>query len=148
MVDSLHTGRPLEGRRSIRRDRTVAVLMIIVFLLSPVLFMFVGPIWLKIYDAAHPIRVTCQVRSAESGSGSSHSLKGIGSSNNQVIIDTKDCGTLVLVWHVSEENRDAIARRMQTGGPFSFRVGSGSFHLRDQLAWVNQAVYVRDIRRG
>ncbi|ROP72228.1 hypothetical protein [Curtobacterium sp. PhB115] len=132
------------NKRSVRRDRITVVVGLIVVVLVPVLLMFGGPVALKLYDAGHRTIVTCSVSSAESAVGSSRSLRGVGTSTNQIYIDTKDCGELVLRWGVTAANRESITRELSSGGSFRFDIGEGSYRLRGLLGVVRQAVFVKD----
>jgi hypothetical protein len=96
----------------------------------------------KAYDRAHVISVTCTVTGAEGETGSSTSGKGIGSSFDQVVIMTKECGPLVLRRGVTTDNKDAIAARLEAGGSTRFEIGEASFRHREALARVREEVVV------
>ncbi|WIE75334.1 hypothetical protein [Curtobacterium sp. MCSS17_007] len=55
---------------------------------------FVAPVTLKAYDAAHPLVVSCRITQATAGDGSSRSTRGIGASFNQVRLDSSNCGVV------------------------------------------------------
>jgi hypothetical protein len=135
-------------RRSQRRDRLVAIGILVLVVLVPVLVIFVGPITLKAYDASHRVEVSCGVLSARTGAGSSHSVRGIGSSTNQVVIETSDCGTLTLRWGVTRDNKEPIADGFAPGTTWKFDVGAGSYRLYPFLNTIRQAVFVKDFRRA
>lgn len=126
-----------------RRDRIAAVIVLVVVVLVPLLGIFVGPITLKVYDAGHRVSAVCTVTSAHSGAGSSHSLKGIGSSASRVVFETSDCGPLVLQWGVTRDNEDDLVRSVVPGERYEFDIGAGSFAMRNFLNTIRQAVYVK-----
>lgn len=82
--------------RRVLRGRVVAALLLVVFLVVPALFLYVGPITLKSYDAGHQIKIVCSVSSAESSTDSSYSSRGVGASTLGIAIETEDCGPLAL----------------------------------------------------
>jgi len=147
IVASSTTGVITGRRRSKRRDRLVAIGILVLVVLVPVLVFFVGPITLKAYDASHRTVVACEVRSAHTGVGSSRSVNGAGSSSNQVVIETSDCGTLTLRWGVTSENKESIADGFAAGTTWKFEVGAGSYKLHPFLNNIRQAVFVRESRR-
>jgi hypothetical protein len=136
------------SRRSKLRDRLVAVGILVLVVLVPVLVIFVGPVTLKAYDASHRTEVTCEVRSARTGAGSSRSVKGVGSSSNQVVIETSDCGTLTLRWGVTADNKQSIADGFAPGTTWKLEVGAGSYQLHPLLNDIRQAVFVTEFRRA
>ncbi|GAA1493546.1 hypothetical protein [Curtobacterium herbarum] len=148
IVASSTTGVITGRRRSKRRDRLVAIGILVLVVLVPVLVIFVGPITLKAYDASHRTEVTCEVRSAHTGVGTSRSVNGVGSSSNQVVIVTSDCGTLTLRWGVTSENKESIADGFAAGTTWKFEVGAGSYKLHPFLDTIRQAVFVREPRRA
>lgn len=85
----------------------------------------------------------CSVSSAHSSADSSHSLKGVGSSTSQVVLETSDCGTLVQSWGVSRDNEDELARDVIEGERYRLNAGEGSFTMRAFLNTIRQAVYVK-----
>jgi uncharacterized membrane protein len=145
---SRRTGVGGKLRRSKRRARLVAIGILVVVVLIPVLVIFVGPITLKAYDAFHRVEATCEVRSARTGVGSSHSVRGIGSSTNQVVVETAGCGTLTLRWGVTRDNKESIADGFTPGTTWVFDVGAGSYRLHPFLNTIRQAVFVKDFRRA
>lgn len=126
-----------------RRDRVAASIVLAVVVLVPLLGFFVGPITLKVYDAGNRVHAVCTVTSAHSSAGSSHSLKGIGSSTSQVVFETSDCGTLVLQRGVTRYNEDDLAKTVVSGERYEFDVGAGSLTVRSFLNTIRQAVYVK-----
>jgi hypothetical protein len=147
-VASSKTDARTKPRRSKRRDRLVAIGILVLVVLVPVLVIFVGPITLKAYDASHRTEVSCEVRSAHTGVGSSRSVKGVGSSSNQVVIETSDCGTLTLRWGVTADNKESIAEGFAAGTTWKFEVGAGSYQLHPFLNTIRQAVFVKEFRRA
>jgi len=147
-VASSTTGVITGRRRSKRRDRLVAIGILVLVVLVPVLVIFVGPITLKAYDASHRTVVICEVRSAHTGVGSSRSVNGVGSSSNQVGIETSDCGTLTLRWGVTADNKESIAQGFAAGTTWKFEVGAGSYQLHPFLNTIRQAVFVKEFRRA
>ncbi|WP_147281404.1 hypothetical protein [Curtobacterium sp. AG1037] len=135
------------GDESVVRNRLVAVGLLVLVVLLPVLFLFVGPVTLKAYDAAHQEQVACDVVGAAGRTASSYSPRGVGSSNQQIYIETTDCGLLVLRWGVTRDNIERLTSDLDRGGPTRFTVGAASYELRDTLKLVNQAVFVRDPER-
>ncbi|WIE75332.1 hypothetical protein [Curtobacterium sp. MCSS17_007] len=129
------------------RGRVVAALLLVVFLVVPALFLYVGPITLKMYDAGHQIKIVCSVSSAESSTDSSYSSRGVGASTLGIAIKTEDCGPLALRWGLTGANVEEKTRRLDAGGKWCFTVGRGSYELRDLLHRVRQAVFVRDATR-
>lgn len=137
----------VERRKRVRRNRCIAVTVILVLFVLPLLVFFVGPLSLHIYDAGHVRTVICTVDSARTGSESARSLKGVGSTGSQVVIETSDCGKLLLQERVNAKNADALADELDTGGKFSFTVGSGSFAIRSLLHSINLSPSVTDYKR-
>lgn len=133
--------------RRVLRGRVVAALLLVVFLVVPALFLYVGPITLKSYDAEHQIKIVCSVSSAESSTDSSYSSRGVGASTLGIAIKTEDCGPLALRWGVTGANIEQTTRRLDAGGRWCFTVGRGSYELRDLLHRVRQAVFVREATR-
>ena len=134
-------------RRRVVRGRIFAAVLLFLFFLVPALFLYVGPIALKSYDAGHQMRIVCSVSSAEASTDSSYSTRGVGASTLQVVIKTKDCGSLTLRWGLTSDNIDKTAERIDEGGQFRFTVGKGSWEMRELLHRVRQAVFVRDVTR-
>lgn len=136
-----------DSRRSARRKRSQALVVLAVVVLVPLLAFIVAPAVLKTYDATNRVHPICAVSSAHSGTDSSRSLKGVGSSTAQVVFETTDCGTLVLKWGVSRANQERIAHEVLPGENYQFDVGAGSYRLHGFLNAVRQAVYVRTFER-
>jgi hypothetical protein len=148
IVVSFKTGVITEPRRSKRWDRFVAIGILVLVVLVPVFVIFVGPITLKAYDASHRTEVTCEVRSGHTGVESSRSVRGVGPSSNQVVIETSDCGTLTLRWGVTADNKESIAEGFAAGTTWKFEVGAGSYQLHPFLNTIRQAVFVKEFRRA
>lgn len=149
--DDLNDRRTRSGAkdpRSVRRDRVKAISVLAVVVLVPLLVIFIGPLTLKAYDAAHQTSVTCTVTSAHSGIASSHSLKGVGTSSSQVVFESSNCGTLVLRWGVTPANEDRLASTVESGQRYEFQIGAGSYNLRGLLQAMRQAVFVKEFRKA
>lgn len=99
-----------------RKKSRIAVVLIVVFFLIPLLVFFIGPVSLHFYDAGHVRTVVCTVDSARTGGQSARSLKGVGSSGNQVVIETSDCGKLLLQKGINGQNADGVADELDAGG--------------------------------
>jgi hypothetical protein len=97
----------------------------------------------KLYDRSHQIEEICEVRNAESSSGGSTFSRGVGTLFDQVEIDTKDCGPLVLRRGVTEQNKQEIADELSSAGRVQFRIGAGSFKWREVLHTVRTPVIVQ-----
>lgn len=119
-------------------ERVLAVMVILVVIGVPVTVFGFGPAILGVYDNDHWIRITCQVKSAESDIASSRSTKGIGSSQAQVTFHT-DCGNLILLDGVDRSNRGAIAAKIEGNRKYQFEVGGGSYQIRGLLKIVKVA---------
>lgn len=133
--------------RAKRGKRFLAIILLVLIVLVPVGIIGGGTV-LKSYDAANRMHPTCTVRSAHSGIDSSRSLKGVGSSTAQVVFETTDCGTLVLLWGVTRDNQEKVAASISPGGRYTFDVGAGSFKIHDFLNAIKQAVYVKKFERA
>ncbi|MBT1545731.1 hypothetical protein [Curtobacterium aurantiacum] len=97
----------------------------------------------KAYDRSHQIDETCEVQKAEASSGGSTSSRGAGALFDQVEVDTKDCGPLVLRRGVTEQNKQEIADELSSAGRVQFRVGAGSFKWRETLHTFRTPVIVQ-----
>lgn len=97
----------------------------------------------KAYDRSHQIEETCEVRKAEASSGGSTSSRGVGTLFDQVEVDTKDCGPLVLRRGVTEQNKQEIADELSSAGRVQFRIGAGSFNWREVLHTFRTPVIVQ-----
>lgn len=106
---------------------------------------FVAPVTLKAYDAAHPLVVKCRVTEASAGDGSSRSVRGIGASFNQVRLDSSDCGTVYIRRGVSADNARDIAAEFQSGRSYALSFGAASYRLRGLLRSLHQAVEVQRV---
>ncbi|WP_412147448.1 hypothetical protein [Curtobacterium flaccumfaciens] len=134
------------ARGHVFRNRSIAVLLLFLVVVVPILAFFVAPIALGVYDDAHPMSVTCTVESAEAGSTSSRSLKGVGSSGSQVVIETKGCGRLLVDLGIKKDNVDRVADELKAGQRYRFIVGEGTYRLRSVLQLVKVAPDVRDFK--
>jgi hypothetical protein len=96
--------------------------------LLPLSIMLVGPTIVGTYDKNHQVRLDCTVTDAvaERTSGSSRG----SSPRDRVIIQTADCGELLLREGINKLNRDAVAAELEEGERFSFDVGGASLKLR------------------
>ncbi|MFJ3032791.1 hypothetical protein ACIPC2_00130 [Curtobacterium pusillum] len=130
-----------------RGKRFLAIVLLVLIVLVPVGIIGGGTV-LKSYDSANRMHPTCTVRSAHSGIDSSRSLKGVGSSTAQVVFETADCGTLVLLRGVTRDNQERVAASVSPGVRYTFDVGAGSFRMHDFLNAIKQAVYVKKFDRA
>lgn len=96
----------------------------------------------RAYDKSHQIEETCEVRSAVASSGGSTSSRGIGTLFDQVEVDTKNCGPLVLRRGVTEQNKEDIADELGAAGSVQFRIGAASFKWRGVLHTFRTPVIV------
>jgi hypothetical protein len=133
------------GRR-VFRNRTIALLLLFLVVVLPILAFSVAPIALGVYDDSHPMPVTCAVESAKAGSASSRSLKGVGSSGSQVVIETKGCGRLLIDSGINKHNVDRVADEFKVGQRYRFIVGERTYRLRSVLQLVKVAPDVRDFK--
>ncbi|WIE57612.1 hypothetical protein DEI96_015890 [Curtobacterium sp. MCLR17_031] len=120
--------------------------MLFLVVVLPILAFSVAPIALGVYDDSHPMPVTCAVESAKAGSASSCSLKGVGSSGSQVVIETKGCGRLLIDSGLNKHNVDRVADEFKVGQRYRFIVGEGTYRLRSVLQLVKVAPDVRDFK--
>jgi len=127
------TSKEMTRLREVRRKRTKAALLIVVFLVVPVLILVVAPFALLKYDEADVISVSCSVATADTGTSSNRSLRGIGSSGPQVEIATNECGTLILMNGITRSNASAVAQQLTDATTTSFEVGAGSHRLTSLL---------------
>ena len=97
----------------------------------------------KTYDKSHQIEESCEVQKAEASSGGSTSSRGAGALFDQVEVDTKDCGPLVLRRGVTEQNKQEIADELSSAGRVQFRIGAGSFKWRETLHAFRTPVIVQ-----
>jgi hypothetical protein len=105
-----------------------------------------GPLWHS-YDKSHMISITCTVESAQGEIGSSTSGKGIGSSRDQVKIDTGDCGPLILRQGVTSANKESLAEKFDRGERYRFEIGEASYRWRGWLTFWRTDVIVTGFAR-
>lgn len=134
------------ARRRVFRNRAVAVLLLFLVVVVPILAFFGAPIALGVYDDSHPMSVTCTVESAKAGSASSRSLKGIGSSGSQVVIETIGCGRLLIDSGINKDNVGRVVDELKAGQRYRFEVGEGTYRLRSVLELFKVAPDVRDFK--
>ncbi|BDZ49533.1 hypothetical protein GCM10025867_17740 [Frondihabitans sucicola] len=137
-VDSSNTTAKAKARR---KNRVIAVVVLILVVVVPIGLFVVGPTALGAYDDAHSTSVTCVVTDAKAGVASTRSTKGIGTSQPQVVIQTRECGKLLLQHGVTAENRSHLAASFIRGDRYKFTVGAGSFHLR----WLTGLLHVSPV---
>ncbi|MBO0895200.1 hypothetical protein [Arthrobacter sunyaminii] len=89
---------------------------------------WVGPLIVRITDKSHHVTIDCTVTDAvgERPAGSTRSR----SPHDRVIIQTAECGKLLLKQGINESNRDAVAAELVEGKRFSFEVGGASLKLQ------------------
>lgn len=129
-----------------RKKRAVAVLILVLVVLVPTLAFFVAPLTLQAYDSAHPESIRCDVHSASVEGSSSRSLKGVGGSGTQVVIESVDCGTLLLRSGINADNAENAVRQLSRGGTYSFEVGAGSYAARSFLHVLGVSSTVADFK--
>ncbi|GGL80645.1 hypothetical protein GCM10009706_19010 [Curtobacterium citreum] len=112
------------------RKRAVAVAILLLVIVIPVLLFFVVPLGVKVYDDGHQLSVSCEIRSATTGSESSASLKGGGASGSQVVVVTDQGGKILLQDGVNRFNADRIAEELSGADRVRFTVGAASWDLR------------------
>ncbi|WIE71768.1 hypothetical protein [Curtobacterium sp. MCJR17_020] len=132
------------ARRRVVRNRIIAVLLLFLVVVVPILTFLVAPIALGAYDDSHSLTATCTVESAKARSTSSRSLKGVGSSGGQVVIETKDCGRLLIDSGINSDNVNRVAGELKVGQRYQFTVGEGTYRLRSVLQLFKVAPDVRD----
>jgi hypothetical protein len=136
------------GRKSSRPMQWV-ISVLVLSLFALVLFVFViGPDMLAKYDSEHVTTISCTVTAAYAGSASSRSLKGAGTSSNQVEYRSPDCGTLVLSRGLTAESAEKKAAAIVRGERYDFRIGEGSARLRGLIQSVGVAPHVFAVHRG
>jgi hypothetical protein len=137
-TDSVRTGRKLS------RPVQWVISVLVLALFALVLFVFV----IAKYDSAHVTTISCTVTAAYAGSASSRSLKGAGTSSNQVEYRSPDCGTLVLSRGLTAESAEKKAAEIVRGERYDFRIGEGSARLRGLIQSVGVAPDVFAVHRG
>lgn len=90
-----------------------------------------------------PDRGDLRSSEAEASSGGSTSSRGAGALFDQVEVDTKDCGPLVLRRGVTEQNKQQIADELSSAGRVQFRMGAGLFKWREVLHTFRTPVIVQ-----
>ncbi|WIB59860.1 hypothetical protein DEJ13_15675 [Curtobacterium sp. MCLR17_007] len=125
-------------QKKVFRNRVVAIIILLLVVVAPVAILVGGPTLLIAYDKAHIIRIECKVSGAEASLGSTRSGKGIGSTANQVFIDSS-CGELLLERGVTASNQNKIAHSFRAGERYEFEIGSASYSLREFLRAVHIA---------
>jgi hypothetical protein len=135
------------SRQSRRQNRKmIAILSAVVVV--PLLLFVVLPYSILGYDERNRISISCSVVSAEPGSSSNRSLRGIGSSGPQVEVDTDSCGPLLLRDGISGGNAGTIAAELEGSDTVDFLVGSASYEMRNVLSSVGitPEAYAYDLR--
>lgn len=132
MKHKTDTGLPAANPKRSRKNVAVLAAWLCGILLFVALFL-IGPSVLRAYDDAHPMTKTCQVTSANPETSSTVSRTGIGGSNQQIVIESGDCGTLLLRMGVTEENRADLTAELTSGDDYHFIIGEGSWNIRGLL---------------
>lgn len=138
-----HREKPASIRHALSMLSFVA-LFVVMLLMAPGLSIIVA------YDDVHQEEVTCTITSARTVTGSTRSLRGIGSSYPAVAAETSDCGPLTLRQGVHQGNQDALARALDGApGPHRVTVGAASLWIRDNVPWslLAPTVYGIDLDR-
>jgi hypothetical protein len=113
----------------------------------PVITFGFGPSMLGQYDDGHRFDVVCNVRAADANIASSRSAKGVGGSQPQVTFHT-DCGNLLYLDGIDRSNMERTAAAVDVGEEYRFRVGAGSFNLREVLKFLRVAPTVYSYRES
>jgi len=131
--DSKHVDRVQFSRgRWFRYFAALTVLLLIV------LAVFVVPAILNSYDRVHREWISCTVADAVAGNGSNVSRTGIGGSQAEIEISTKECGSLLLRQGVTESNSRRLVETLKQSKRFQIEVGSGYYSIRKALALMNR----------
>jgi hypothetical protein len=113
-----------------RRNKRVAVAILAISTVVLLGGFIIGPSILDNYDNSHPLEKSCKVSSAIPETSSTVSRTGIGRSTDQIVIESSDCGKLLLRKGITEKNRDEIASQFTEGDVHTFSIGEGSWTLR------------------
>jgi hypothetical protein len=140
------TAQEVGGQRTLSRPMQRVLSTLVFALLMVVVFVFlIGPAILTKYDSSHVTTISCKVTAADAGSASSRSLKGAGTSSNQVEYRSPDCGTLVLSRGFTAEVAEKKAAEVVRGERYDFEIGEGSARLRGLFQAVGVAPNVLDV---
>jgi len=116
-----------------RRTNRIAVAILAISTVVLLGGFVIGPSILENYDNSHPLEKSCKISSAIPETSSTVSRTGIGGSTDQIVIESSDCGKLLLRQGISERNRDEIALQFTEGDVHTFSIGEGSWTLRPFL---------------
>jgi len=124
----------LQTARAKKKRPVVGIVIVLLLFVVPGLLFFVIPLGIKTYDSGHRVTISCEVRSANTGSESSGSFKGGGSSGSQVVVVTDDCGKVLLQDGINSSNAGRVAKEIDGAKTVRFTVGEASYGLRGALA--------------
>ncbi|WP_146244605.1 hypothetical protein [Curtobacterium sp. MCPF17_001] len=140
-------GQPAKSPRNLSRPVKWVISLLVLALFALVLFVFlIGPTMLEKYDSAHRTTISCEMTAAYAGSASSRSLRGVGTSSNQVEYRSTDCGTLVMSGGLTTEAAEEKAAEIVRGGRYEVKIGAGSARLRGLFQGIGVAPNVFDVR--
>ena len=111
--------------------------LLALFVGLPVLLFGVAPGVLSDWDDSHRVRVDCTVERAAPTTSSSRSLRGIGSTGVQIVVETSDCGDLLVREGVDRDTADVVAADLRPGRTYTFEVGQTAWALRGVTAFTN-----------
>lgn len=131
-----------ETRRRLRRRRALGILLLSLLVLVPLGGFIALPTALLAYDESHLESKVCEIDSAEAGSSSSRSLRGVGGSGSQVVITSPDCGTLLLKEGIYRDNVDDVAAAIDAESSGTFQMGAGSDRLQPFLDAIGLSIRV------
>jgi hypothetical protein len=133
---------PENHSASLRKKRLIVTSWIAAILLI-LAFFGIGPVLLNAYDREHPVTKACEVTTAQAGSSSTVSRTGIGGSSEQVVVESKNCGELLLREGVNKDNSDEIASGLTPGNEYDFILGGGSVRLEKLLDFFGRSIEAR-----
>ena len=113
------------------------VVLLVAFVGLPVLLFGVAPGALARWDDTHRVTVECTVERAAATSSSSRSPRGIGSTSVQVLVETSECGDLLVRESVDRGTADEVAAILEDGPTFTFDVGQTAWALRGVTRFTN-----------
>lgn len=138
----------LEARSASLKKKRIVVISWVGIVVLVLAFFGIGPLILDAYDRQHPLTRTCQVTSAEAGSSSTVSRTGVGSSSEQVVIESNDCGELLLREGFDKGNSPEIANTFESGRQYDFILGGGSVRLRGLLDLFGLSIEARLVQHN
>ncbi|QCR44570.1 hypothetical protein C1N91_14610 [Curtobacterium sp. SGAir0471] len=118
-----------------RKFPLVGIAIVMLLFVVPGLLFFVIPVGITAYDESHRLSIVCTIISAVTGTESSGSFKGGGASGHQVVVETEQCGKILLQDRINSSNAGAVAREASDVDRVRFKVGVAAYRLRAQLAF-------------